>query len=143
MSPSSTCRPGQVVSRSPLRLPLVPQLAGVPAQLPVAEMLTVCAAAGVDASAAKTMTRAASAARRRAASPPKVRERRLPLASSPARFFGGRGGHKQTSVKPILLHGPGHGNRSCSTGIFKPYSLSFRACGELRGIWTPLVAIQT
>ena len=25
VSPSSTCRPGQVVSRSPLRLPLVPQ----------------------------------------------------------------------------------------------------------------------
>ena len=41
VSPSSTWRPGQAVSLSPLRLPLVPQLAGVPAQLPLAEMVTV------------------------------------------------------------------------------------------------------
>ena len=60
VSPSSTWRPGQVMSRSPLRLPLVPQLAGVPPQLAVAAMVTVCAAAG-DASATKARTRAASA----------------------------------------------------------------------------------
>ena len=137
MSPSSTCRPGQVVSRSPP----VPQFAGVPAQLPVAEMLTVWAAAGADANAAKARTRAASAKRRRAATPPEVRERRLPLA--PPDSLGGGGGGTNSRVLNPFLHGPGHGNRSRSTGILKPYSLSFRACGELRGIWTPLVAIQT
>ncbi len=77
MSPSFTCRPGQVVSRSPFLFPLVPQLAGVPAQLPVAAMVTVCAAAGTDGNAAEARTRAESAARRRAAMPV-VRERRLP-----------------------------------------------------------------
>ena len=56
MSPSSTCRPGQAVSRSPL----VPQLAGVPAQLPLAEMVIVCAATGIDANAASTKTMAAT-----------------------------------------------------------------------------------
>ncbi len=83
MSPSSTCRPGQVVSLSPLRLPLVPQLAGVPPQLPVAAMVTVCAAAGADASAASAQTMAARATgaasvvsgkRKRASLPPRVRE---------------------------------------------------------------------
>ena len=59
VSPSSTWRPGQVVSRSPLRLPVVPQLAGVPPQLPLAARVTVCAAAGVDASATKARTKAA------------------------------------------------------------------------------------
>ena len=57
MSPSSTCKPGHVVSRSPL----VPQLARVPPQLPLAEMVTVCAAAGAEANAASARTRAASA----------------------------------------------------------------------------------
>ena len=73
VSPSSTCKPGQVVSLSPLRLPLVPQLAGVPPQLPLAETVAVCAAAGVDANVAKARTRAASAARRPAALPREVR----------------------------------------------------------------------
>ena len=90
MSPSSTCRPGQVVSRSPLRLLLVPQLAGVPAQLPLAEMVTVCAADGADANAAKARTRAASAGRRRAL-PPKFRDRRL-LPLRPTLGGGGGGG---------------------------------------------------
>ena len=69
VSPSSTCRPGQVVSRSPLRLPLVPQLAGVPPQLPVAAMVTVYAAAGMDANPAKARMKAANAKRRRALTP--------------------------------------------------------------------------
>ena len=51
-------------------------MAGVPPQLPLAEMVAVRAAAGADANAGKTRMRAA---RRRAASPPVVRERRLPL----------------------------------------------------------------
>ena len=74
MSPSSTCRPGQVVSRSPL----APQLAGVPPQLPEAETVMVWAAVGAEASAVKARTRTASAERRRAALPPEVREWRLP-----------------------------------------------------------------
>ena len=63
MSPSSTWRPGQVVSRSPLRLSLVPQLAGVPAQLPLAEMVTVCAAAGMDVNAASAKMKQVNAKR--------------------------------------------------------------------------------
>ena len=69
-----------MVSRSPL----VPQLAGVPPQLPETEIVTVCAAAGADANEAKAKTRAASAAGvasgegKQAALPPEVRERRLP-----------------------------------------------------------------
>ena len=55
-----------MVSRSPL----VPQLAGAPAQSPLAVMVIVCAAAGMDANAAKAKTRAASAERRLAALPP-------------------------------------------------------------------------
>ena len=118
MSPSSTCNPGQVVSRSPFRLPLVPQLLGVPPQLPLAVTVTVCAAAGAAANAASVRTRAASeapkhvasgerdlavvpprasaktnassAARTRAANPPRVRSRRLPLPC--ADFSGGGGG---------------------------------------------------
>ena len=89
--------PGQVVSRSPLRLSLVPQLAGVPAQLPLAEIAAVCAAAGVDApNADKARTSAASAARRRAALPPEVRERRLPPLRPTLGGGGGGGGGSQT-----------------------------------------------
>ena len=52
-------------------------MAGVPPQLPLAEMLTVCAAAGADTNAAKARTRTASAASgegKWAALPPEVRE---------------------------------------------------------------------
>ena len=66
VSPSSTCKPGQVVSRSPP----VPQLAGVPAQLPLAAMVTVCAATGMAANAART--KAATLA-----PPPEIREQQL------------------------------------------------------------------
>ena len=58
-------------------------MAGVPPQLPLAEMVTVCAAAGADANVARAKTKAASAASgkrsRAAALPREVRERRLPL----------------------------------------------------------------
>ena len=100
VSPSSTCRPGQVVSRSPLRLSLVPQLARVQPQFAVAEMVRVCATAGVDAKAVKAS--AASAARRRPTLPPEVRERWLPHPL-PSRAHGGGGGI-QSQPSPKSAH---------------------------------------
>ena len=52
----------------------------------VADMVSVCATVGTDASAASATASAASAERRRAALPLEIRERRLPCP-----FFGGGG----------------------------------------------------
>ena len=43
-----------------MRLPLVPQLFGVPPQLPVTETVKSCAVAGMDANAASTKTMVAT-----------------------------------------------------------------------------------
>ena len=90
VSPSSTCKPAQAVSRSPP----VPQLAGVPPQSPVAAMVTVCAAVGMDANAASTKTMAAV--------PPEVRERRLPR---PPRAHGGEFSHSHRLNRAHRLRG--------------------------------------
>ena len=76
-------------------------MAGVPPQLPLAEMVAVRTAAGADANAGKARMRAASAERRRAASPPEVREQRLP---QPRPILLLRGGVTNTRALRMASH---------------------------------------